>query len=161
MEEKGDKIILKTKQLKAKMYEVTSPTAKGLTEYDSILDATLAAKGEADSVFQAVDWRGKRGCAVIATGEINRVLAGVPGGVSALKIAEVTGEPYALTSEYVTDRFEFEGLTDIVVGCAKGDDMVYLCFDWGTKQNLILFSTKDPADRQKCLVTQDVYLEAA
>lgn len=161
IEEKGNKIVLKTKQLTAKVHEVTSPNAKGLTEYEPILNAALSAKGEEDSVFQSVDWLKKRSCAIVVTGNVNQVLAGVLGGTSSLNVTEVPGQPYVLTSEYVTDRFEFEGLADIVAGCVKDDDLLYLCFDWGEKKNLMLFSTKDPGDRQKCLIAQDIYLEPA
>jgi hypothetical protein len=161
IEEKGNKIVLKTKQVTARMYEITSPDAKVLAEYEPILNAVLSAKVEGDSIFQSVDWLKKRSCAIVITGNLDRLLAGVPGGGSVLNVVEVTGQPYALTSEYVTDRFEFEGLADIVAGCVKDDDLLYLCFDWGAKMNLMLFSTKDPGDRQKCLVAQDIYLEAA
>ena len=161
MEDKGNKIILKTKQLSMKLYEVTSPTAKGLTEYEPILNAAVAAKSEEDSVLQSVDWVAKRSCMIVVTGNIDKVLAGAPGGSSSLKVSEVPGQPYLLSSEYVTDRFEFEGLADIVAGCVKEDDFIYLCFDWGAKKNFMLFSTKDPGDRQKCLMAQDVYLEPA
>ena len=160
-EEKGDKIVLKTKLPQTGLYEVTSPSAKGLAEYDPTLDAALSAKGEGDLVLQSVDWVAKRSCMVVATRNIDGVLAAVPGGPSAFKVTEIAGQPYLLSSEYVTDRFEFEGLADIVVGCVKEDDLLYLCFDWGAKRNLMLFSTKDPADRQKCLMAQNIYLEPA
>jgi hypothetical protein len=158
-EEKGNKIILKTKQLTTDVHEITSPTAKGLAEYDPILDGALPAKGGGDLVLQAVDWLKKRSCALMVTENIDHLLAGVPGGMSALTAAKVGGQPYLLTSEYVTDRFEFEGLADLVAGCVKDDDLLYLCFDWGAKKNLMLFSTRDPGDRQKCLMAQDIYLE--
>jgi hypothetical protein len=161
IEEKGNKIVLKTKQIIAKMYEITSPDAKGLAEYEPILNAFQSAKDEGDSVFQSVDWLKKRSCALVVTGNLDHLLAGVPQGASALNAVEVIGQPYALTSEYVTDRFEFEGLADLVAGCVKDDDLLYLCFDWGAKVNLMLFSTRDPGDRQKCLAAQDIYLEAA
>ena len=161
IEEKGNRIVLKTKQSTAKVFEITSPTAKGLAEYEPILNAALSAKSDGESVLQSVDWLKKRSCALLITGNLERLLAGVPGGSTALKITEVTGQPYVLTSEYVTDRFEFEGLADLVAGCVKEDDLFYLCFDWGAKKNLMLFSTKDPADRQKCLAGQDIYLEPA
>jgi hypothetical protein len=161
IEEKGNKIVLKTKQITAKLYEITSPSAKGLAEYEPVLNAAVAAKSEGDSVLQSVDWLGKRSCVLVITGNLDPVLAALPGGPSALKTREVPGQPYLLSSEYVTDRFEFEGLADIVAGCVKEDDLLYLCFDWATKKNLMLFSTKDPGDRQKCLVAQDVYLEPA
>jgi len=161
IEEKGNKIVLKTKQITAKVYEITSPNAKGLAEYEPILNAALSAKGDGDMVLQSVDWLKKRSCMLVITGNVGQALAGAPGGPSALKVAEVVGQPYVLTSEYVTDRFEFEGLADIVAGCVKDDDLLYLCFDWGAKKNLMLFSTKDPGDRQKCLMGQDIYLEPA
>lgn len=161
IEEKKDKIILKTKQITTKVYQVTSATAKNLAEYEPILNAALAAKAEGDSVFQSLDWVKKKMCAIIITENLERVLTGLPGGTGAFQVTEVAGQPYALTSQYVTDRFEFEGLADIVAGCAKNDDLVYLCFDWEAKKNSMLFSTKDPADRQKCLMAADVLLEAA
>ena len=161
IEEKGNKIVLKTKQVTVRVYEITSPSAKGLAEYEPILNAAVSAKGESDLVLQSVDWVKKRSCAIFVTGSVDQLLAGAPGGASSLKVTEVPGQPYVLTSEYVTDRFEFEGLADIVAGCVKDDDLLYLCFDWGAKKNLMLFSTKDPADRQKCLMAQDIFLEPA
>lgn len=113
-------------------------------------------------MLQSVDWL-KKSCVTVVTGDINHILAGVPSGSSApevAEVAEVAGQPYALTSEHVTDRLEFEGLAGIVAGCVRSDDLLYLRFDSGTKKNLMLFSTKDPGDRQKCLVTEDMYLEA-
>jgi hypothetical protein len=161
IEEKGNKIVLKTKQITAKLFEITSPSAKGLSEYDPVLNAAVAAKSGDDLVLQSVDWLGKRSCVLVVTGSVDQTLAGVPGGPSALKVSEVPGQPYLLSSEYVTDRFEFEGLADIVAGCVKEGDLLYLCFDWAAKKNLMIFSTKDPADRQKCLMGQDIYLEPA
>ena len=161
IEEKGNKIVLKTKQMTAKVYEITSPAAKGLAEYEPILNAAVSAKSEGEWVLQSVDWVKKKSCAIFITGNVSQLLAGVPGGSSALNVTEVPGQPYVLSSEYVTDRFEFEGLADIVAGCVKEDDLLYLCFDWGAKKNLMLFSTKDPADRQKCLMAQDIFLEPA
>ena len=161
LEDKGNKIILKTKPLSTKVYEVTSPAAKGLTEYEPILNAAVARKSEADLVLQSVDWVAKRSCMLVATGEMDKVLAGVPGGAPSLKVSEVPGQPFLLSSDFVTDRFEFEGLADLIAGCAKDDDQFYLSFDWAAKRNHMVWTTKDPADRQKCLMAQDIILQPA
>jgi len=161
LEDKGNKIILKTKPLPVKLYEVTSPAARGLTEYEPILNAAVGAKSEADTVLQSVDWVAKRSCMLVVTGDIGKVLAGVPGGPTSLKVSEVPGQPFLLSSDFVTDRFEFEGLADLIAGCAKDDDLFYLCFDWAAKKNHMMWTTKDPGERQKCLVAQDIVLQPA
>lgn len=161
IEEKGNKIVLKTKQSSLKAFEITSPSAKSLADYEPLLNAANASKGEGELVLQSVDWVKKKNCAIVITEGVDQVLASVPGGPSALTVTEVVGQPYILTSEYVTDRFEFEGLADLITGCVKEGDLFYLCFDWAAKKNLMVFSTKDPGDRQKCLIAQDIFLEPA
>jgi len=159
--DEGNRIVLKAKQITTRIFEVTSPSAKSLSDYEKILDAAMAGKSPNDLVFQAVDWLKKRNCAVIITESIEQTLRSVPGGVSSLSVVEIKEQPYRLTSDFVTDRFEFEGLADLVASCVKNDDLLYLCFDWAAKKNLMLWSTKDPSDRQKCLRDEDIYSEAA
>jgi len=154
----GNRIVLRAKQVTTRIFEVTTPIAKRLTDYAQILDAASAAKSKEDSVFQSVDWLKKRNCVVIMTERIDQTLRTVPGGLSSLKVVEIKEQLHKLTSDYVTDRFEFEGLADLVARCMKNDDdLLYLCYDWAVKKNSMLWSSKDP----KCVRDEDIYSEPA
>jgi hypothetical protein len=64
IQDQGNKIILKAKQMTAKAYEITKPNAQGLTEYEPILNSMLKVKDVGDLVLQSVDWIKKRSCAL-------------------------------------------------------------------------------------------------
>jgi hypothetical protein len=131
-------------------YEITSPGAKDLTDYNGIIEKLSEAADPEERVYLAVEWIKKRNCIVLVTSNVEGKIKNLSGTGTSAEYEKIEERLWEQSHQFITDRSEFESIADMLVGCAKGEDRFYVAFDWKKKKNVILWSTKDPSERGGC-----------
>lgn len=153
-------IEMDVRQLNQNAYDLTSPIAQELSDYQPILEMALEVSKPEDRLYLGVEWGKKRRCLLIITRDIDTKLKHMEEKGLKADCRSIGETTYELTSDIIIERTEFEGIADLMVECVADVDAFYLGYDWRKKRNAILWLTNQPDKRQECITGKGISIRS-